>query len=221
MMSNTDTTPHNPGRIDHAPAVAQQPATYRPQRTPLGYRRQAASLRRVEPLALITNHRPPMGRVLAEFGMLVGWFALWILNGLATALGVAALGSLLQSRGLAIGLDRQSWLVIGMVFHGFISAVEGHLWRSDYERPEGVANRVRAFFANADRLRLGLAVFIGAIDSLSTAWYLRRIILMVVDPMWGWTLVAGLVASLLALSGEPMIINFAGKLIALFRENEQ
>lgn len=213
-------TAHNPNYTDHAPPVAQQapPQAYKPQRTPLGHRRAAASLRRVEPLAPAKSHRPPLGRVLAEFGMLVGWFGLWLLNGAATAFGIAALGELLRSRGLAASLGRTDWLIIGGVFHLFISAVEGHLWRSEYEQPEGTADRVRAFFANADRLRLGLAVFIGAIDSLSTAWYLRRIIYMLTPPMFGWTLLAGIVASLLALTGEPMIVNFARKLRDLFRD---
>lgn len=216
-MMTTDNAPHDRHRIHHAAAVQPQQA-HRPRKARAGryHHRQFGIAKAGE--IVERPQRPPFGRVLAEFGMLVLWFALWLLNGAATALGFAAMGNLLASRGLATGMDTTSWLVVGGVFHLFISAVEQHLWRGDYEQPEGVGARVRAFFSNADRMRLGLAVFIGAIDSLSTAYYIRRILYVLVDPMFGWTLVAGLLAGLIALSAEPMLRNFGGKLISLFRE---
>lgn len=204
--SNLDTTPHNPDRIEPAPRIRKAGAGK-------WHRLQARQM------ALAPQARPrQLGRMFAEFGMVVGWSALWLLNGLATALGAAALGSLFASRGLFAGLQRIDWLVIGAVFHLFISAVEQHLWRSDYERPAKFWPRVKAFASNTDRTRLGLAVFIGALDSLSTAWYIRRIIGAFVNPSIGVTVVAALLAGLVALSAEPMVREFGRKVIILFRE---
>lgn len=206
MISNLDTTPHNPDRIEPAPRTRKAGAG----------KFHKLQMRQ---MALAPQARPrQLGRILAEFGMVVGWSALWLLNGLATALGAAALGSLFASRGLFAGLQRIDWLVIGAVFHLFISAVEQHLWRTGYDVPTGVAERVRAFFANTDRTRLGLAVFIGAIDSLSTAYYLRRIIVAFVNPSIIVTVVAAMLAGLVALSAEPMVREFGRKVITLFRE---
>jgi hypothetical protein len=191
--------------------------THKPHRTPLGYR--AGRLRQIQPLApLPVAARPPLGRVLAEFGVLVGWVALWLLNGAATALGFAIVGGFLNSRGLALSLDRTDWLVIGGVFHILISAIEQHLWRTSYERPDTLAERARAFFTHADPLRLSVAVLVGAIDSVSTAWYARRILHTLFTPLWGWNVLVALLAGSIALSAEPMIRNFAGKLRELIRE---
>jgi hypothetical protein len=213
MSNNAQTTPHNPDYIDEN---RPQPRKGRAGRF---HKLQQAGLARQEPLTIQERSRPPLGRVIAEFGMLVGWFALWVLNGAATAFGVAAFGVILKSRGLAVSLDRVDWLVIGAVFHLFISAVENHLWRADYALPDTIPERVQMFFSKADRMRLGMAVFIGALDSLSTAWYLRRFIVAFYPATIGAIIVSSILASLIALSGETMIRNFAGKLITLFKED--
>lgn len=206
MISNLDTTPHNPNQIEPSP---------RSRKAGAGKFHKL----QMRQMALAPQARPrQLGRMFAEFGMVVGWSALWLLNGLATALGAAALGSLFASRGLFAGLQRVDWLVIGGVFHLFISAVEQHLWRADYELPAKFWPRAKAFAAHTDRTRLGLAVFIGAIDSLSTAWYLRRIILAFVNPSIGVTAIAALLAGLVALSAEPMVREFGRKVIVLYRE---
>lgn len=194
--------------------------THKPHRTPLGYR--AGKVKRVNPLAPApVSTRPPLGRVLAEFGVLVGWVALWLLNGAATALGFAIVGGFLNSRGVWLSLGRNDWLVIGGVFHILISAIEQHLWRTTYERPVGLVDRVKAFFIHADPLRLILAVLIGAVDSVSTAHYARRLLYTLFTPAWGWTILAAVLAGAIALSAEPLIRNFARKLRELIREYNQ
>ena len=206
--------PHNPNYIDED---IPPPPVIRPRKTNAGrfHRLQQASLVR-QPA------RPGLGRLVAEFGMLVANVALWLLNGAATAFGFALLGMLAQQRGLAVGLDRQSWLVIGGAAHIFISAIEQHLWRSgDYDPDAPIGERVRAFFASADRLRLALAVSVGAIDSFSTAWYLRRILYTIVEPRFGWTVVVALLAATIALAAEPLIRNFAQQLRVLVADYKQ
>jgi hypothetical protein len=186
------------------------------------HRRRRNKPRRVDmPFDTPATTKPPLGRIIAEFGVLVGWVALWLLNGAATALGFAVVGGLLNSRGVWLSLGRTDWLVIGGVLHILISAIEQHLWRTTYDRPEGLSERVRAFFTQADPLRLALAVVVGAIDSTSTAWYAKRIMDTLFDPLWGWNIGAALLAGAIALSAEPMIRNFARKLRELIREYNQ
>ena len=210
--------PHNPNYIDEdrPPPTVPRP----PRKTNAGkwQRLQQAPLVQRPPRAA----QPAFGRLVAEFGMLVGWLAMWLLNGAATAFGFAALGMLGQQRGLAVGLDRTDWLVIGACSHLFISAIEQHLWRAgDYDPDAPIRERVRAFFASADRLRLALAVTVGAIDSFSTAWYLRRILYTIVEPRFGWTVVVALLAATIALAAEPLLRNFAHKLRVLVVDYKQ
>ena len=115
--------PHNPNYIDEP---TPPPPVQRPPR-----KANAGKWHKVQQASLVQQPaKPAFGRLVAEFGMLVGWLAMWLLNGAAPAFGFALLGMLAQQRGLAVGLDRQSWLVIGACSHLFISAIEQHLWRS-------------------------------------------------------------------------------------------
>ena len=209
---------HNPHYIDDP---TPPPPVQRPPR-----KANAGKWHKVQQASLVQQPdrpaRPAFGRLVAEFGMLNGWLAMWLLNGAATAFGFAALGMLGQQRGLAVGLDRTDWLVIGGFSHLFISAIEQHLWRSgDYDPDAPMGERVRAFFASADRLRLALAVTVGAIDSFSTAWYLRRILYTIVEPRFGWTVVVALLAATIALAAEPLLRNFAHKLRVLVVDYKQ
>ena len=209
--------PHNPHYIDED---IPPPPVIRPRKA------NAGKWQKLQQQSLVQQParpaRPAFGRLVAEFGILNGWLAMWLLNGAATAFGFAALALLGQQRGLAVGLDRQSWLVIGWAAHIFISAIEQHLWRSgDYDLDAPMGERVRAFFASADRLRLALAVTVGAIDSFSTAWYLRRILYTIVEPRFGWTVVVALLAATIALAAEPLLRNFAYKLRVLVVDYKQ
>jgi len=217
-------TTHNPHMIAHNPNSIDEPIFNDPGTPRRSRKANAGKWHRIQQQALQPTPvriRPSLGRVLAEFGVLVGWVALWLLNGAATALGLALVGAWLKQRGVAIGLARNDWLVIGAVFHVLISAIEQHLWRANYEQPEGVSKRIKAFFDHADRLRLGMAVIIGALDSLSTAWYAKQVVMMLAPPLWGWNIVVAMLAAIIALSAEPMVINFAYKLRELIREYNQ
>ena len=209
--------PHNPNYIDEP---TTPPPVIRPRKANAGKWQKLQQQSLVQQPARAA--KPAFGRLVAEFGMLLGNVLLWLLNGAATAFGFAALGMLGQQRGLAVGLDRTDWLVIGGFSHLFISAIEQHLWRSgDYDPDAPFGERVRAFFASADRLRLALAVTVGAIDSFSTAWYLRRILYTIVEPRFGWTVVVALLAATIALAAEPLIRNFAHKLRVLVADYKQ
>lgn len=197
------------------PAAATGPhlGTHRPQRTPLGYRRQAAALRRVEPLAVAPDiddgdRASVKQRAIAEALMLLLFRAVWSLNLASTVLATVLIGRAANELLLGVGrppLADIDYALIAVLWQLFVTHIEQYLWRTGTRYTGSWREQWAAFWADLDKSRLAIVVFFGVTDALPTAWLILRGSAYVWDTMpYAIPYLAGAaIGTLMAMTVEP------------------
>ena len=182
ITANTDTASHNPNRVEHLPpAEPPRARTYTPQRTPLGFRRQAATLRRVEPLAPVDDdteaRRGIKQRAVAEALMLLMFRMVWSLNLAGTVAAAVLVGRNVNTLLIGAGLTPLGdidYALVAAAYQLFITHIQQYLWRTGQTYSGPLVEQARTFWRDLDKTKLSLVVFFGVTDALPTAWFVLR-----------------------------------------------
>ena len=232
ITANTDTSTHNPNRVEHLPpAATREPGRTKPQWRPSPPMRLRHRVKPQVPaheqltaqeafiLSEIETIRAEISavsqRLSANICMWFVWLIGWILNGAATVIAVSAvglsLGALLVRRDwIDVAPTPANWILIGVCLHLLISRVEQYLWKPDTTTaPPSWRKNFRAWLKNLRprvealwTVRTLQAVVIGSLDSLSSA----RAGLVLVGSTTALSLVVcGMLGTGLAMSAEPMM----------------